>query len=50
VDAQKRVLKKSASKGSAIEQAETELKALHTRLAVLEENRRRLADQEPGLA
>jgi len=50
VDAQKRVIKKSAGKAPAIEKAEAELKALHTRLAVLEENRKKLAGQESGLA
>jgi deoxyribose-phosphate aldolase len=49
VDAQKRIIKKSAGKVRTIEQAEAELKALHTRLAVLEKNRTRLANQEPGL-
>lgn len=47
VDAQKRVIKKSAGKTRKIEQAEAELKALHTRLAVLEENLRRSGKSEP---
>jgi uncharacterized protein involved in exopolysaccharide biosynthesis len=49
-DAQKHVIKRSAGKPPVIEAAEAELKALHTRLAVLEENLKKFGQSEPDPA
>ena len=46
IDAQKRVIKHSITKGSAVEDAEQNLKQLRTRLSVLQTNLKK-CDPEP---
>ena len=48
IDAQKRVIKHNITKGLATEDAERNLKQLHTRLTVLETNLRKCDPQSEG--
>lgn len=47
MEAQKRVIKNSLGNAPVLEAAELELKALHTRLALLKGNLNKLRTQEP---